>query len=232
MTAISKTSVKAYFQTGDRPTQAEFEDLVDSYQDVNPTLTYLVTAASAATSGQFYATNGTGGVALVSADKMNINNNILNLGVPVSSNYSAKFGDAIFTGNVAVSGSVTVSGNISGTGGTFGGDVTASGWLRAGKIRDYHYLYVETVSARSYDVALSTPYAYTLRGFRRITKDGSCTVKIFKNTTELTSAAATTAAASAAVSSNFTVGSNLSIEVTAAVSASGLVIIAEIERAL
>lgn len=232
MTAISKTSAKAYFQTGDRPSQAEFEDLIDSYQDVNPTLTYLVTAASAATSGQFYATNGTGGVVLVSADKMNINNNILNLGVPVSSNSSAKFSDGTFTGNVAVSGSVTVSGNISGTNGTFGGDVSASGYLRAGKVRDHHYLYVETVSARVYDVVLSTPYAYTFRGFRRILKEGTCTVKLFKNTTEMTSAAVSTGVVSAAVSSNFTVGTNYSVEVTSAVSASGLVIIAEIERAL
>lgn len=33
MTARSKAEIKAYFQTGDKPTQAQFEDLVDSYQD-------------------------------------------------------------------------------------------------------------------------------------------------------------------------------------------------------
>ena len=35
MTAQSKTVIKSYFQTGDKPTQAQFEDLIDSYQDAS-----------------------------------------------------------------------------------------------------------------------------------------------------------------------------------------------------
>lgn len=35
MTAQSKTTIKSYFQTGDKPTEAQFIDLIDSYQDAN-----------------------------------------------------------------------------------------------------------------------------------------------------------------------------------------------------
>lgn len=44
MTAISKTSAKAYFETGDRPTQAQFADLIDSYQDAASNLGVLSSA--------------------------------------------------------------------------------------------------------------------------------------------------------------------------------------------
>lgn len=45
MTAQPKTTIKSYFQTGDRPTQAEFGDLIDSYQDANSNLTTLASAS-------------------------------------------------------------------------------------------------------------------------------------------------------------------------------------------
>jgi hypothetical protein len=44
MTAQSKTVIKSYFETGDRPTQAQFVDLIDSYQNVNSNLTTLASA--------------------------------------------------------------------------------------------------------------------------------------------------------------------------------------------
>lgn len=44
MTVQSKTTIKSYFQTGDRPTEAQFIDLIDSYQD---TTTSLVSLSSA-----------------------------------------------------------------------------------------------------------------------------------------------------------------------------------------
>lgn len=44
MTAQNKTTIKSYFQTGDRPTQAQFADLIDSYQDTNTNLTTLASA--------------------------------------------------------------------------------------------------------------------------------------------------------------------------------------------
>ena len=48
MTAISKASAKAYFQTGDKPTQAEFGDLIDSYQDASSILQAISTVAATA----------------------------------------------------------------------------------------------------------------------------------------------------------------------------------------
>lgn len=44
MTAISKASAKAYFETGDKPTQAQFADLIDSYQDAASNLGVLSSA--------------------------------------------------------------------------------------------------------------------------------------------------------------------------------------------
>ena len=46
MTAQSKTTVKSYFETGDKPTQAQFADLIDSYQDANAGLTALTSAVA------------------------------------------------------------------------------------------------------------------------------------------------------------------------------------------
>lgn len=44
MTAQNKTTIKAYFETGDRPTQGQFIDFIDSYQDINSNLTTLASA--------------------------------------------------------------------------------------------------------------------------------------------------------------------------------------------
>lgn len=44
MTSQTKTVIKSYFEVGDRPTQAQFSDLIDSYQDYNSSLTALASA--------------------------------------------------------------------------------------------------------------------------------------------------------------------------------------------
>lgn len=46
MTAQTKTVVKTYFETGDRPTQAQFVDLIDSYQDTDVVLSTLTSSAT------------------------------------------------------------------------------------------------------------------------------------------------------------------------------------------
>jgi hypothetical protein len=51
MTAQNKTTIKSYFETGDRPTQGEFADLVDSYQDAAANLGVLSSAATPGTVG-------------------------------------------------------------------------------------------------------------------------------------------------------------------------------------
>lgn len=45
MTAESKAQIKSYFQTSDRPTEGQFADLIDSYQDINSTLTILASSS-------------------------------------------------------------------------------------------------------------------------------------------------------------------------------------------
>lgn len=51
MTAITKASAKSYFETGDKPTQVQFGDLIDSYQDYNDALTAIATSAQAGNKG-------------------------------------------------------------------------------------------------------------------------------------------------------------------------------------
>lgn len=56
MTAQNKTTVKGYFETGDVPTEAQFIDLIDSYQDVNARLTNV--SGLAVTDGGFIVGDG------------------------------------------------------------------------------------------------------------------------------------------------------------------------------
>lgn len=64
MTASTKTTIKAFFATGDKPTEAQFIDLIDSYQDYDTTLNTLSSAASGvivkASAGGFAARTITG----------------------------------------------------------------------------------------------------------------------------------------------------------------------------
>lgn len=61
MTVQTKTVLKSYFQTGDKPTQTQFGDLIDSYQDTSALLTSIITAASAGT-GLLAITSANGAV--------------------------------------------------------------------------------------------------------------------------------------------------------------------------
>lgn len=57
MTAQTKTVIKSYFETGDRPTQGQFADFVDSYQDADATLGAFTSA-----SGGFIVKSSAAGV--------------------------------------------------------------------------------------------------------------------------------------------------------------------------
>lgn len=46
MTAQNKATIKSYFEQGDKPSQAQFADLIDSYQDANAGLTALTSAVA------------------------------------------------------------------------------------------------------------------------------------------------------------------------------------------
>jgi hypothetical protein len=51
MAAATKTSVKQHFETGDVPTQAQFQELIDSYADYHDVLNAIATAAQGGTTG-------------------------------------------------------------------------------------------------------------------------------------------------------------------------------------
>ena len=51
MAVVSKTTVKSYFETGDRPSQDQFVDLIDSYQDFSEAITAIVTAVQGGQTG-------------------------------------------------------------------------------------------------------------------------------------------------------------------------------------
>jgi len=118
MTAQTKTTVKTYFETGDRPTQGQFGDLIDSYQDANST---LLTLAS--------ATVNNGGIALLATTSINavgINGIIptVSAGLVIRNSTSAlvaTFGNNGTSSNFA---SVVVSANA-----TIGGNTSIAGTL-------------------------------------------------------------------------------------------------------
>lgn len=69
MTAQSKSTIKSYFETGDHPTESQFIDFIDSYQNASSILSDIVSAASG--TGVFNVTgsaisliqtNGTGNI--------------------------------------------------------------------------------------------------------------------------------------------------------------------------
>ena len=89
MTAITKTSVKAHFETGDRPTQAQFIDLVDSYQNFSSALGAVASAAVTGVgivemlspqSAQISTPLGVVGRAVVSAATTATLTNLMNIG--------------------------------------------------------------------------------------------------------------------------------------------------------
>jgi len=90
MTAQSKTIIKTYFETGDRPTEGQFSDLIDSYQDVSSLLNNIVSAASAGagfinvinTSAVSLVPSGTVGVQILAANTTAAVQNIVGVTTP------------------------------------------------------------------------------------------------------------------------------------------------------
>lgn len=257
MTATSKAVIKGYFESGDTPTGSQFSDLIDSYQDFSPFLSEIAaSAATITTSGRFFVTDGAGGGYFVSADKFSITNNQLIINIPTNITTSAAVtfrnifvsGSATFVtlnttdmnvsgnttlNNVTITGATHINNSITITGSeTVGGDINVSGAFTAGHINDWHSMYVQTVSANSYDWVRSTPYAYTLKGIRRIALTGDCTIDVRKNGSSLATYSASAAVASAALSSSFVVGDDLTVVVTNVSACSGLSVYGQIMRAL
>lgn len=62
MTSKTKDEIKAFFETGDKPTEAQFIDFIDSYVDKSGPIGVIETIASGGTSGFARVSGGTGEV--------------------------------------------------------------------------------------------------------------------------------------------------------------------------
>ena len=211
MTARVKSSIKAFFETGDKPTQTQFEDLIDSYQNIDGSLTAIVTGADNATSGQFVVTDGAGSVFYVSADRLlyNVSANTLDVGVQINAN-----------NGLDVSGASQFDGTV---------DVSAS--LKAKIISDTHHLFVEEVTARTYEVAKSFNKDYLITGFRCI-GNGNAPFSLQKNDVVFASGTCTDTAVSANVSASIAVGDTFKVVTVSASGASAMGFTFMIQRQL
>lgn len=90
MTSKSKVDIKAFFQTGDSPTEAQFIDLIDSYVDKSGPIGVLETNVSAGSSGVVYASAG-------DADILSTSDALSRLGITV---YTTALASAAFFNNM------------------------------------------------------------------------------------------------------------------------------------
>jgi hypothetical protein len=67
MTAKIKSEIKGFFETGDKPTEAQFIDFIDSYVDKNGPIGVIETAASAGGTGAAVFAGGVGSIASYSS---------------------------------------------------------------------------------------------------------------------------------------------------------------------
>lgn len=91
MTSKSKDLIKAFFETGDKPTQSQFIDLIDSYVDKSGPLGVLETAVSGGSAGFIYAS-------AADAKVINAATALTNLGATV---YTTALTSAVAIGLVA-----------------------------------------------------------------------------------------------------------------------------------
>lgn len=97
MTAQSKSKIKSYFVRGAKPTQAQFTDLVDSYQDYSPVLERINFLASAGFSGFIdvqsptsadFQSYGACGLAVLQSQTATSAKQALNIGAAVSAEFA------------------------------------------------------------------------------------------------------------------------------------------------
>lgn len=115
MAAATKTSVKSNFQTGDIPTQAQFEELIDSYQDFHDILQAIATAAQGGGTGVVIieasadatvAAIGTVGKRIISAETTaSVASNLSFMTLDTTQTIT---GDKVFQGLVRISAGVTI----------------------------------------------------------------------------------------------------------------------------
>ena len=156
MAVQNKTTIKTYFQTGDLPTEGQFVDLIDSYQNTNQNLSAITSAVgSASTGGMLRFTSasaavlspsGTVGLQLLacitSASAQNIIGSPISLPLSLSqggTGVSAAVASAAFNAVAAqggtVGGALNVAGIVSADNSIFSNvDVTVSGNTTTGRL--------------------------------------------------------------------------------------------------
>lgn len=72
MTAQSKNTIKAYFETGDQPSQAQFSNLIDSYQDAATVLTAISSSSWLSDAAAKVAAGATGSINILSNVSANV----------------------------------------------------------------------------------------------------------------------------------------------------------------
>lgn len=258
MTAQTKTTIKGYFQTGDRPSQSDFIDFIDSYQDTNNTLNYLATASPNFASGRFFGTNGSG-ASFFDSSIIRVSAGTIKMGSFAVSSLNAtpvgnlspstgafttvtadsvKVSGAVSAGTLAATGAITgaslqVTNTVSASSANFAATCKA-GTLQADTITDYHNLYIQTPTTNAdYDFVRSSPYAYAINQFRGISKDGNFTALFKKNGTTFFTQVFASAVTAISTSQSFAIGDTLSVTVSAVSGAvSGASIYARHTRAL
>lgn len=97
MTVQSKSQIKSYFVRGAKPTQSEFGDLVDSYQDYSPVLSQAAFLASVGATGLIdvksnvsaeLVTYGTVGLQVLQSITATSAKQVLNIGAAVSAEFA------------------------------------------------------------------------------------------------------------------------------------------------
>ena len=99
MTAKSKTDIKAFFETGDKPTQAQFIDTIDSWVDAAGPIGTIEAAASAGTVGLAAFTGGVGSISSYDAARNS-------MGVTV---YTTALSAGVITGLIATTAQATAA---------------------------------------------------------------------------------------------------------------------------
>ena len=207
MVQETKTTIKSYFERNKKPTEAQFVNLIDSYQDANTALDSIVAISSAAnTTAKFVMASGNG--TFFTTARLNQ--------IDVSGlNVTRVSADELIAATARITGGMDVSGTFT-----------------TGQVRDHHYYYTKDVSAGAEDWVRDTPYAFTGVFIRAQCKAGDMAVQVRLNTVSIVSANVGTTSVSANASANFVVGDDLDINIVSASACSGVSIFYAHDRAL
>lgn len=199
MAVQSKTTVKTYFNTGDKPTEAQFGDLIDSYQDYSQVLTSFASAASSAAIGLVKVSAGD--VTFVSAGV--VGQRVL------AAETTAAARDPLGLGTAATENVGTSASNIpqfNATGGLTGLKEALTGFFDA------------PASGKTYTLDESAPFTYTVNSLVIKASAGTGSVRLLVNGSAMAGSAIGVSANrnSASTNGSVLVGERLAIQFVSA----------------